>query len=158
MAGLLDFLGLGGLLGGSDPAQKAGPLSTLGTQPQPSGGLTGVTPMQQKWMDAIGGFAAALKDAGAYLQHQPEAAGNVANFNAQRQQRLQDEIGPLNYNNLLLQMIAKPAPAAGPVFPNGLPPGVAAWLLLQQLQQGKGAPVSGQIQAPEQAGNPAPAA
>ena len=45
---------------------------------------TGIAPGQQKWLDALGAVSAGLKDAGAWLQHNPAAAGNVAAFARQR--------------------------------------------------------------------------
>ena len=114
------------------------PSAAASQQPPPQGGLLdpgGPAPGQQKWINALNGISAALKDAGAYYMRQPEAASNLAVFNQQRQQRLQDQIGPLNYNNMLLGMAAKPATVPAQLFPNGLPPAAAAWLLLQRLQQ-----------------------
>jgi hypothetical protein len=133
----------------SNHRHPSGLLSQPSTVP-----FTGMTPSQQKWADALGGFSAALRDAGAYLQHQPEAAGNVAAFETQRQ-RLRDAIGQTNYNTLLLGMVPKPAPAPVQLFPNGLPPAAAAWLLLQRMQQNRITPALGPIQAGEQDGNPA---
>jgi hypothetical protein len=42
------------------------------------------SPAQQNWINALGALSASLKDAGAFMQHQPEAANNVANFLRQR--------------------------------------------------------------------------
>jgi hypothetical protein len=134
---MFDFLN--GIFGGGQQPQvpqQQGLLSPQPTPQQPGLLYPGApSPEQQKWMDALGGFAASLKDAGAYLQHQPEAANNVAAFNDQRRKRLQDVIGPMNYNNMLLGMFARPAPVPVQLFPNGLPPAAAAWFVLQQLQQ-----------------------
>jgi hypothetical protein len=37
-----------------------------------------LAPPQQNWMDALRVISAGLRDAGAYIQHQPQAADNVA--------------------------------------------------------------------------------
>ena len=139
MAGILDFLS--GIFGGDSSA----PPGLLASAPQPAGGpltppqiadpLTGMTPSQQKWSDALGGLGAALRDAGAYLQHRPEAANNVADFTSQQHRQLQDAIGQTNYNNMLLGLIARSAPGLGKLFSAGLPPAAAAWLLLQRAQE-----------------------
>jgi hypothetical protein len=72
-------------MGGQMPQQPPSPMSP---SVDPS---SGATANQQKWMDAISGISAALRDAGAYMQHQPEAAGNVAAFINQRQQRMKQQ-------------------------------------------------------------------
>jgi hypothetical protein len=77
--GLLDFFT-------SNAGDGSAPL--LG-QPQPAFGLLAPpqpadSPAQQTWMDALGVISAGLRDAGAYLQHQPQAADNVAAFARQR--------------------------------------------------------------------------
>lgn len=70
--GLLDFFT-------SNAADNSAPLLA----PQPPA----LSP-QQNWMNALGVISAGLRDAGAYLQHQPQAANNVAAL-ARRQSGLE---------------------------------------------------------------------
>jgi len=75
--GLLDFINSNA---GNGPAPLLGQtqaVSGLLAPPQ-------VSPAQQKWMEALGVISAGLRDAGAYLQHQPQAADNVAALARQR--------------------------------------------------------------------------
>ena len=133
--GLLDYLG--NLFG---PSQ--GPAALLPQQQSPS---------QQKWMDALGGFSAALKDAGAYLQHRPEAAGNVTAFDAARQKQMQNATSRANYNRVLLGLLSgaqPPSPQNGdnasavvaprnvaiPSILHTLPPEIAIPLILMHAQ------------------------
>ena len=117
--GLLDFFA-------SNAADNPAPL--LG-QPQPVSGL--LAPPQRKWMDALGVISAGLRDAGAYLQHQPQAADNVAAF-ARQHGTLQTPnaiastlagLSPMITAALLLhaaqQRQAPQAPNAAPVLPSG---------------------------------------
>jgi hypothetical protein len=108
--GLLDFFA-------SNAANGSAPL--LGQQPSVSGLLAppqpAANPAQQKWMDALGVISAGLRDAGAYLQHQPQAAGNVAAFVRQR--------GGLQTPGAISPTLA------------GLPPMITAALLLNAAHQ-----------------------
>ena len=108
-----------------------GLLDTNYPQTGPSGLLspaaTGTAPGQQKWLDALSAVSAGLKDAGAYLQHDPAAAGNVAAFARQRA-GLQApngalaDLSPAVLAALLLHAAQqKPAAAALPVQTGGLP-------------------------------------
>ena len=75
--GLLDFF--------ASNAADASPLP--GQQQAASGLLTpqpALSPAQQNWMSALGVISAGLRDAGAYVQHQPQAANNVAVLARQR--------------------------------------------------------------------------
>lgn len=79
------------------------------------GPVTAMAPGQQKWLDALAAVSAGLKDAGAYLQHNPAAAGNVAAFVRQR-------AGLQSANGV-------------PSMPSNLSPAVLAALLLHAAQQ-----------------------
>jgi hypothetical protein len=103
--GLLDFFA-------ANAADGSAPLLR---QPQPVSGL--LAPPQQKWMDALGVISAGLRDAGAYLQHQPQAANNVAAYSRQH--------GGLQTPNAIASTLA------------GLPPMITAALLLHAAQQNR---------------------
>ncbi|HEX5278681.1 MAG TPA: hypothetical protein VFW28_01255 [Micropepsaceae bacterium] len=84
----------------------------------------------QKWANALAVMSAGLKDAGAYLQHDPGAAGNVAALAAARQRRAQNAVDPANYLNLLaalarLSGASRPMNVPGVPLPNGAPPAAA---------------------------------
>lgn len=112
-----------------------GILDTNYPQTEPSGLLSpvpaaGTAPGQQKWLDALAAVSAGLKDAGAYLQHNPAAAGNVVAFARQRA-----GLQPLD---------------SAPSVLGGLSPAVLAALLLHAAQQK--APVGTNLTAPTQTG------
>lgn len=107
-------------------------------QSAPSGLLSpppgAASPEAQKWADALSVVSAALKDAGAYMQHNPAAAGNVAAVVRQR-------AGLQPANAATSQLI-------------GLPPTILTALLLHAAQQNPnagaaGAPMLSQQQAPQ---------
>jgi len=113
-----------------------GILDTNYPQTEPSGLLspvaaTGIPSGQQKWLDALSAVSAGLKDAGAYLQHNPAAAGNVAAFARQRA-----GLQPIN---------------AVPSVLANLSPNVLAALLLHAAQQN--AAVGANATAPNQTGS-----
>ena len=70
--GLLDLFRDGASDGSAPLLGRAQAVSGL-LAPQPA-----ISPAQQKWMDALGVISAGLSDAGAWLQHQPQAAYHVA--------------------------------------------------------------------------------
>lgn len=118
--GLLDiFSG-----GNQDPAaQQPGLLA-----PGAGGGGT-------NWQNILATIAAAMKDTGAYMQHDPGAATNVAELHAARQ-RASDQA---HYLNMLAALARLPAArmlpvngVAGPQIPPGSAPPV------QTVQQNPG--------------------
>ncbi len=125
--GLLDFLAAnadddfpsGGLM------KLAQPVSGVLAPPQAS-----VRPPQQNWLTALGALSAAMKDAGAFLQHQPQAATNVANF-------LRQQNG---------------APPASPTL-SGLPPNILAAALLNAARRRAAQMPTGPV-APQPVNNP----
>jgi hypothetical protein len=130
---LFDFLGLGGLFGSGQPQAQPG-LMAAAQPPAAVDPFTGMTPSQQKWQDAIMGMSAALKDAGAYLQHQPEAANNVAAFNQERQTRTQNNATYAGLQQALLgaaappgQMFANPPNPATRSFMGAPAPGLSGF-------------------------------
>ena len=87
---------------------------------QPVSGL--LAPPQQNWMDALRVISAGLRDAGAYMQHQPQAADNVAALARQHSS----------------SMLA------------GLPPMITAALLLHAAQQRRTPPPNSTAPQPDQ--------
>lgn len=84
----------------------------------------------QKWANALAAMSAGLKDAGAYLQHDPAAAGNVAALAAARQRQAQNAADPVSYLNLLAALsrlagAARPVSAPGTPLPIGPMPAAA---------------------------------
>lgn len=84
----------------------------------------------QKWANALAVMSAGLKDAGAYLQHDPAAAGNVAALAAARQRQAQNAVDPVSYMNLLASLArlagaARPVNVPGAPLPIGPMPGAA---------------------------------
>lgn len=84
-------------------------------------------PGTQKWANALAVMSAGLRDAGAYLQHDPAAAGNVAALAAARQRQAQNAADPAGYLNLLaglarLAGATRPMNAPGVPLPIGAPP------------------------------------
>jgi len=108
------------------------------SQPQPQSLLGDPAPHQANWADALGAISAALKDAGAYMLHQPEAAKNLTAFNAARQKQMQNAANQVNYNRVLLGLLssAQPSPqSAGlPSLLGNLPPQIALPLILLHAQ------------------------
>lgn len=81
----------------------------------------------QKWANALAVMSAGLKDAGAYLQHDPAAAGNVAALVAARKRQAQNAADPASYLTLLaglarLAGAARPVNVPGVPLPIGAPP------------------------------------
>lgn len=78
-------------------------MGLLDPQTVPSGLLSPGAPgsSAQKWANALAVMSAGLKDAGAYLQHDPAAAGNVAALAAGRQNQARNAVDPASYLNLL---------------------------------------------------------
>ena len=91
----------------------------------------------RKWASALAVMSAGLKDAGAYLQHDPAAAGNVAALAAARQGRAQNAADPAGYMNLLAGL-ARLAGAAQPMNVPGVPLPMGAPRAALPLQNARG--------------------
>ena len=61
-----------------------------------------LAPPQQNWMDALRVISAGLRDAGAYMQHQPQAADNVAALARQHSSSMLAGLPPMITAALLL--------------------------------------------------------
>jgi hypothetical protein len=126
--GLLDYLFSGSQ---TQPQSLLGP----GEGGDPA---NAVTTHQPDWAGALSAISAALRDAGAYMQHQPEAAKNLAAFNATRQKQIQDANSQTNYNRMLLGLLGSTQPppqSVGlPSLLGNLPAQIALPLILMHAQ------------------------
>jgi hypothetical protein len=88
--------------------------------PSPVAAQPATASQAQKWANALAMLSAGMKDAGAYLQHDPAAAGNVAALAAARHRQAQNAADPASYLNLLAGL-ARLAGAARTVNAPGVP-------------------------------------